>query len=295
MRGARLHGSEAFHSRHNSAQNHGNASVGQRYQYERNNQHQDESHVRHDVIQTSVVAGQAVHRGVVTVEALHSHRPAEGEAIDQANAGRYEGQHAQPCRQQQGGDGRRRHHAVVVQREANGHESVEGHDDERPGLHAQEEEDKEHVAQAGLVDDGVPAKQEAVQQLGDESRAAAQIHQRQVAHDHVFGRVEALGQVNDGQEQAVAHHGQDVDKAQEHVVVANVGDVDEAGEVEAFGANEGGIEGSSGSFFLLLVHHERLLPGIQGSRRVTPQKHLRCGLYENVSLHDCKSAASHGH
>lgn len=55
-------------------------------------------------------------------------------------------------------------------------------------------------------------KQEAVQQLGDESFAAAKIHQCQVGHSH--GRVEALGQLNDGQEQAVGHHGQDVDKAQ---------------------------------------------------------------------------------
>lgn len=276
MRGARLHGPEALHSRRDAAQGHGNANVGQRYQHERNDQHQDESHVRHDVIQTSVVAGQAVHRAVVTVEALHSHRPTEGEAVDQADAGRNEGQHGQTDTQQQGGNGRRRHHTMVVQGKANGHESVEGQDDERPGLHAQEEEDKEHVAQAGLVDDGAPAKQEAVQQLGDESRAAAQIHQRQVGHDHVFGRVEALGQVNDEQERAVAHHGQDVNKAQEHVVVASVGDVGEAGDVEAIGANEGGIYGGGGgSFLLLLVHHERLLPGIQCSGPVPPQEHTK--------------------
>lgn len=241
MRGACLYGSEALHSRHNAAQGHRNANVGHRYQYERNDQHQDESHVRHDAIQTRVIAGQAVDRGVVTVEALYSHRPTEGEAVDQADTARHEGQHGQPGRQQQGGDSWRRHHTGIVQREANGHESVEGHDDERPGLHAQEEEDKEHVAQAGLKDDGAPVKQEAVQQLGDESRTAAQIHQRQVGYNHVFGRVEALGQVNNGQEQAVASHSQNVDKAQEHVVIANVGDVNEASEVEAFWANKCGV------------------------------------------------------
>ena len=186
---------------------------------------------------------------MVTEEASHHHGSTEGEAVEEAHREGHQGQEQRPLAQQQGPHGGPGHDAVVLQGEADGHTPVVRHREQRPRLHSQKEQDKEHVTQTSLVPDVSPLQQERVQQLGDERGAAAQIRHRQVEHDHVSGRVEALHQAHHGQEEAVPQDREDVHEAQEHEVILHVREVGEATEVEPRRTNNRGIE--QGSSFLL--------------------------------------------
>ena len=102
----------------------------------------------------------------------------------------------------------------VVQRLADGHVVVIGHDHECAGLHGQEAVHDEHLEEAGEKPDRPEVKPEDGQDLGDDSETEHHVQQGEQAEQVVHGLVQRGLQPDGDQEGGVGPHGQEEEEAE---------------------------------------------------------------------------------
>jgi hypothetical protein len=101
----------------------------------------------------------------------------------------------------------------IMQRPADGHIAVIGHDQEGAGLHREKSVHDEHL-EADREGDGPEVKPEDGQHLGNDSEAEHDIQQGEQAEQVVHGLMQRGFQLDGDEKDGVGSHGQDEEETE---------------------------------------------------------------------------------
>lgn len=140
---------------------------------------------------------------------------AEGQCESVQYDGHHQGQRHEPGQPAEDGDGAVGDESGVAQRQADGHEAIEGHHQQGEGGHRAQVVDEEHLREAPVEGDVAVAEPVLGDDLGEGGGGEGQVVQRQVAEHQVGGPLQRPLTGHESQNEDVPHCNGEVDEEEQ--------------------------------------------------------------------------------